>query len=179
MPLMKYFGFVGKALLMFLLGLNWFLPQAASEPIGADIDRPVIRISSVEKLPERVIIDTSLPTIVPSPPTTQFAERSPDVEVAGPLDVQVADAKRSIGTASSNTTDRALKTTNPAKSQPSKRSISAASIRISKSSSTTRTTDGSATALLIAPVLCTLIRTCTIYRSGAFKKIRRGTNITF
>jgi hypothetical protein len=122
MPLMKYFGFVGSALLMFLLGLNWFLPQAVSQPIGADIDRPVIRISSVEKLPDLVIIDTSLPTIVPSLPTTQFAERSPDVEVAGPLDVQVADAKRSIGTASSNTTDRALKTTHPAKSQPSERS---------------------------------------------------------
>jgi hypothetical protein len=122
MPLMKYFSFVGSALLLLLLWLNWFLPQAASEPIGADIDRPVIRISSVEKLPERVIIDTSLPTIVPSSPTTQFAERSSDVEVAGPLDVQVADAKRSIGTASSNTTDRALKTTHPAKSQPSERS---------------------------------------------------------
>ena len=122
MPLMKYFSFVGSALLLLLLGLNWFLPQAVSEPIGADIERPVIGISSDEKLPERVIIDTSLPTIVPSPPTTQFAERPPDAEVAGPLDVQVVDAKRLTRAADSVTTDRALKTTNPAKSQPSKRS---------------------------------------------------------
>jgi hypothetical protein len=118
MPLMKYFGFVGSTLLLFLLGLNWFLPQA--EPIGADIDRPVIRISSVENLPERVIIDTSLPTIVPSSPTTQFAERSPEVKVAGPLDVQVADPKRLTRATSLITTDRALKTTILAKSQPSK-----------------------------------------------------------
>ena len=40
MPLMRYFGFVGSALLMLLLGLNWFLPQAISEPIGlTSIDR--------------------------------------------------------------------------------------------------------------------------------------------
>jgi hypothetical protein len=122
MPLMKYFGFVGSALLMFLLGLNWFLPQAASEPIGADINRPVIRISSVEKLPERVIIDTSLPTIVPSLPTMQFAERSPEVQVAGPLNVQVVDAKRLTVAEGSITTDRALKATNLAKSQPSEKS---------------------------------------------------------
>jgi hypothetical protein len=121
MPLMKYFGFVGSTLLLFLLGLNWLLPQAVSEPIGVDIDRPVIRISSVEKLPERVIIDTSLPTIVPSLPTMQFAERSSEVQIAGPLNVQVADTKGLTRAASSNTTDRALKTTNPAKSQPSKK----------------------------------------------------------
>jgi hypothetical protein len=122
MPLMKYFGFVGSALLMFLLGLNWFLPQAVSEPIGADIERPVIRISSVEKLPERVIIDTSLPTIIPSPPATQFAERSPEAEVAGLLDVQVVDAKRLTRAADSIATDPSVKTTNLAKSQPSKKS---------------------------------------------------------
>jgi len=87
MPLMNYFGFVGSALVLLLLGLNWFLPQAVSEPIGADIDRPVIRISSDEKLPDRAIIDTSLPTIVPSPATSLFAERSPVVEVADPPEV--------------------------------------------------------------------------------------------
>jgi hypothetical protein len=121
MPLMKYFGFVGSALLLFLLGLNWFLPQSISEPSGVDIDRPVIRISSVEKFPERVIIDTSLPTIVPSPPMTQFAERSPEVEVAAPLEVLVVDVKLLTGAAGSITSDRALKTTNLAKSQPSKK----------------------------------------------------------
>jgi len=123
MPLMKYFGFVGSALLLFLLGLNWFLPQAVSEPIGADIDRPVIRISSDEKLPDRIIIDTSLPTIVPSPPTVQFAERPPEGEVAGPPEVQVADAKRSIKAGNLITTYGALKTPDPTKRRASKKSV--------------------------------------------------------
>jgi hypothetical protein len=123
MPLMKYFGFVGSALVLLLLGLNWFLPQAVSEPIGADIDRPVIRISSDEKLPDRAIIDTSLPTIVPSPATSQFAERSPEVEVAGPTEVQGSDAKRLTGAANLITTDGAPKTPTPTKRRPSKKSV--------------------------------------------------------
>ena len=36
-----------------------------------------IRISSIERLPERVDIDTSLPTIVPSPTVLDFAQRWP------------------------------------------------------------------------------------------------------
>ena len=60
-----------------LFGLSWFVPQPVAEPIRSGIDRPVIRISSVEKLPERVDIDTSLPTIVPAPNVFDFAERWP------------------------------------------------------------------------------------------------------
>jgi hypothetical protein len=78
MPLLRYFGFVGSALLLLLLGLNWYLPQPAAEPVGAVTDRPVIRISSIEKLPEPVVFDTSLPTIVPPPTALEFAERWPE-----------------------------------------------------------------------------------------------------
>jgi hypothetical protein len=78
MPLLRYFGFVGSALLVLLFGLNWYLPQPAAEPVGAVADRPVIRISSIEKLPEPVVIDTSLPTIVPPPTALEFAERWPE-----------------------------------------------------------------------------------------------------
>jgi hypothetical protein len=78
MPLLRYFGFVGSALLLLLFGLNWYLPQPAVEPVGAVADRPVIRISSIEKLPEPVVIDTSLPTIVPPPTALEFAERWPE-----------------------------------------------------------------------------------------------------
>jgi hypothetical protein len=82
MPLMRYFGFVGSALLLLLLGLNWLLPQAVSEPLVSGSDRPAILITSAEKLPERVVFDTSLPTIIPPPPMLEFAERWPEVEVA-------------------------------------------------------------------------------------------------
>ncbi len=77
MPLLRYFGFAGSALVLLLFGLSWFVPQPVAEPIRSGIDRPVIRISSVEKLPERVDIDSSLPTIVPPPNVMDFAERWP------------------------------------------------------------------------------------------------------
>jgi hypothetical protein len=63
---MKYFGFVGSALVLLLIAIGGRLPQQAMGPGYSDLERPVIRISSAERAPERVIIDTSLPTI-PAP----------------------------------------------------------------------------------------------------------------
>ena len=60
MPLMKYFGFVGSALVLLLLVMNWVLPEPTTEPIHGSIERPSIRISSIESLPERVVFDTSM-----------------------------------------------------------------------------------------------------------------------
>ena len=67
MPLMKYFSFVGGALVLLLLAMNWALPEPAAEPARDTIERPVIRISSIEKLPGRVVFDTSMPHIAPPP----------------------------------------------------------------------------------------------------------------
>jgi hypothetical protein len=82
MPLIKYFGFVGCALILLLIGLGWCLPQQVAEPGGGSTERPTIRITSAEQLPERVIIDTRLPTIVPPPSVLEFAERWPLATVA-------------------------------------------------------------------------------------------------
>jgi hypothetical protein len=79
---MKYFGFVGSALVLLLIGLGWCLPQQVADPTGGSADRPAIRIASAEHLPERVIIDTSLPTIVSPPTVLEFAERWPQAAVA-------------------------------------------------------------------------------------------------
>jgi hypothetical protein len=84
MPLIKYFGFVGSALVLLLIGSGWCFPRPPSgppEPHGVT-DRPAIRIASAERLPERVIIDTSLPTIVSPPSVLEFAERWPQATVA-------------------------------------------------------------------------------------------------
>jgi hypothetical protein len=81
MPLLRFIGFAGSALVLSLFGLSWCFPQPVSEPIRRGIDRPVIRISSVERLPERLDIDTSLPTIVPPPIVMDFADRWPEAEV--------------------------------------------------------------------------------------------------
>jgi hypothetical protein len=64
-PLGRYFAFVGGLLLVLLFLADWYMPKLSAEPTRADIDRSVIRIHSRHKWPEAVVIDTSLPTIVP------------------------------------------------------------------------------------------------------------------
>src|SRR5689334_12585624 len=65
MPLSRYFGFAGTALLMLLWASHWLLPEPTAEPVRGGIDKTMIRISSIEKLPEKVVFDTSLPAIAP------------------------------------------------------------------------------------------------------------------
>jgi hypothetical protein len=77
MPLMKYFGFVGSALVLLLLVMNWVLPEPTTEPIHGSIERPSIRISSIESLPERVVFDTSMPNVAPPPSVTRVAVQPP------------------------------------------------------------------------------------------------------
>ena len=82
MPLIRYFSFVGSALVLLLIGLGWCFPQPATAPLGSVSNGPNIRIASAEQLPERVLIDTSLPTIVPQTDVLEFAERWPQETVA-------------------------------------------------------------------------------------------------
>src|SRR6266566_892402 len=81
MPLVKYFGFVGSALVMLLLGVSWYFPQPATESVHGGIDKSAIRISSIEKPIERVVIDTSLPTIAP-PSSSMAAAVQPPPQAA-------------------------------------------------------------------------------------------------
>src|SRR4051794_108329 len=64
MPLARYLSFVGGVLLALLFILDACFPEL---PVVAKpkVHPPVIRIYSDEKWPERVVYDTSLPTIVP------------------------------------------------------------------------------------------------------------------
>lgn len=68
MPVVRYFVGVGGVLLALLFIANIYLPKSAELPQQqrAGIDKSTIRITSTQKGPERVEIDTSLPTIVPS-----------------------------------------------------------------------------------------------------------------
>jgi hypothetical protein len=68
MPLMRYFVYVGGALLALLLIANAYLPALpAVEKSASDVDRSIIRIHSDKKWPERVVFDTTRPTITPAP----------------------------------------------------------------------------------------------------------------
>ena len=76
MPIGRYMAWVGTALLALLFVANWFLPQSFGGAAADEINRPVIRIASIQQPPERIVIDTNLPTIVPSP--TLSADAAPD-----------------------------------------------------------------------------------------------------
>lgn len=66
MPIGRYICCAGTLLLALLFVANWYLPKSAPDSSGkTDIDKPVIRITSAQKPPERIVIDTSQPTIVP------------------------------------------------------------------------------------------------------------------
>ena len=75
MPVARYLLFVGGILLALLFALDAFAPQqtVVAGNAAPSINKTVVRIRSDQKLPERVVYDTSLPTIVPPAAATQFA----------------------------------------------------------------------------------------------------------
>src|SRR5260370_35121354 len=47
---------------------DWYLPDSPQSFVReARVDKSIIHIKSAHKWPERIVIDTSLPTIVPAP----------------------------------------------------------------------------------------------------------------
>jgi hypothetical protein len=73
MPILRYFIFVGGALLALLCAADFvFPPQPMGHAVAtAGNDQPLIRIRSDRHMPERVVLDTSQPTI--AAPTVQTA----------------------------------------------------------------------------------------------------------
>jgi hypothetical protein len=74
MPVVRYFLFVGAVLLALLFVVDSYLPKLPPlDPTNAAAANFfVIRIHSARKWPERVVFDTSLPTITPA--TTGMAQ---------------------------------------------------------------------------------------------------------
>jgi hypothetical protein len=65
MPLARYFFYVGGVLLTLLFVIDALVPKLPAAD-STDASLPVIRIHSDRKWPERVVFDTSMPTIVPA-----------------------------------------------------------------------------------------------------------------
>jgi hypothetical protein len=93
MPVARYFLFVGAALLALLFAVDAFAPQqAAVASNGAPaVERVAVRIKSDQKLPERVVYDTSLPTIVPPAPTVVAAVARPPAAPDASAQARVRD----------------------------------------------------------------------------------------
>jgi hypothetical protein len=85
MPIARYFLFVGGVLLALLLAIDALFPQQAvvASRGASSVDKTVVRIRSDQKLPERVVYDTSLPTIVP-PPAVMAQVTAPVVAPSAP-----------------------------------------------------------------------------------------------
>ena len=95
MPVARYFLFVGAMLLALLLAIDALVPQQAVVASQADpsVNRTVVRIRSDQKPPERVVYDTSLPTIVPPLTMTAQAVAPAAVAPAAPLADATAQAR--------------------------------------------------------------------------------------
>jgi hypothetical protein len=91
MPLARYFLFVGAALLTLLFVVDSYLPKLPPEErTNAAANLSVIRIHSDRKWPERIVFDTSLPTITPA--TTGVTEAN----VPAPASVADLPAKARV-----------------------------------------------------------------------------------
>lgn len=79
MPLGRYFLVVGSILFAMLFIAERYWPAAPSPHFAdARFDKSIIRISSAHQWPERIIIDTSLPTLVP--PAPEVAVEAPMID---------------------------------------------------------------------------------------------------
>jgi hypothetical protein len=86
MPLARYFLYVGGVLFTLVFILDACLTRLPVTE-SAHVNSPIIRIHSDRKWPERVVFDTTVPTIVPAP--TKIVED----RVASPATVTDASAK--------------------------------------------------------------------------------------
>jgi hypothetical protein len=102
MPLLRYFIFVGGSLLALLLVANAALPSApVPEGLTSGTDLPPIRIRSERKLPERVVLDTSIATpapvaLLPAPAKSQVAAVAPVIQAPLPPVVAEMSAKARV-----------------------------------------------------------------------------------
>jgi len=92
MPVVRYFLFVGGVLLALLFVSDAYLPKLPAAE-SANANRPVIRIHTDRKWPERVVFDTSHPTIVAAPTVANAAAVPAPATVAqAPANPRLRDA---------------------------------------------------------------------------------------
>jgi hypothetical protein len=94
MPVARYFLFVGGVLFALLVAIDALVPQQAvvASQAAPSVNKTVVRIRSDQKLPERVVYDTSLPTIVP-PPSMMARAVAPPAPAVAPLADATAQAR--------------------------------------------------------------------------------------
>ena len=77
MPLARYFVIVGGALMALLFVFDFFSPKASADSgihSAGPVDKTTMRIRSEQKLPERIVFDTTQPTIAVKAAQTQTTQ---------------------------------------------------------------------------------------------------------
>lgn len=133
MPVLRYFVFVGAVLLALLFVCDAVLPNVPlPSTFNSRSDVPTIRIQSERKWPERVVIDTSIPTPVTVakvetlPPAANGAAKlrareafaqMPPVPPKAPAQMQVADrpAEKAAASGGSKTASKTAEVRHPVK----------------------------------------------------------------
>ena len=91
----RYFLFAGGALFALLFAFDAFAPKASADNSAraavATVDKSTLRIKSNEKWPERIVFDTTQPTIVPP-----AAAPAPQAALAGPEPTPEISAKARV-----------------------------------------------------------------------------------
>jgi hypothetical protein len=125
MPLLRYFLFVGTALLALLFVVDAYLPKSpvvdgaanANTAANTATGLSVIRIHSDRKWPERVEFDTSLPAVTAAPVRTAEAS-APATGVDAAAPVRMRDAFAQLQTSVQLQTPAQLQTSEPKKPEP-------------------------------------------------------------
>lgn len=97
MPLLRYFMYVGGALLTLLLASNVVLPQTPLPgTLTSGSDLPPVRIHSDRKLPDKVVFDTSVPVrpFAPAVKSVVAVAPPPAVVVAPPAVAEMSAKAR-------------------------------------------------------------------------------------
>jgi hypothetical protein len=122
MPVARYFLYIGGVLLALLFAIDAFVPQEAAlaSHSAPGIDKSTVRIHSAQKLPDRVVYDTSLPTIVPPAAKTQVAAAAPPapVDVSAKPFTQASAAQASAAQARVRDTFAQFVPNEPKKAEP-------------------------------------------------------------
>jgi len=90
MPLLRYFTFVGGALLTLLFFASWYFPETETTIKHNDVAKPVIRIASDRVGPPRIDFDTRVEAAaipVPAPDPVSLAD------IAQQAPAQIAEAR--------------------------------------------------------------------------------------
>ncbi len=124
MPVLRYFVFVGGALLALLFVSNAYLPKMPDElRVDTGLDKSVIRIHSDRKWPERVVFDTNQPTVIPAPAANTIARVEVPAKQAGiAADTRMRNSFAQLQTADQNAAESS-EPTKPEKTVQRKRKV--------------------------------------------------------